>query len=833
MKDTVTTTEDLALLYELSMSIGKSLDVTENCVHFLNLLAKKKNLNHTSIWKKQEDGFKMIYDFPKSAHSSTLPNSTDEEAIFIWKKLGSEDKFIAKRGDLVFEKCISFYEKDRGNTLSIFKLADLGFLKLYHDEEQGFDFEMMKQLTPLIDKFGLLLKGSIDYEKLWYKQEQLSFVQKALKISREKHRSVIQNLSEGIIITTLTGRITFVNKQMEKLTGYSYREMVGQTMQKLLLAPEVRQTIKETIQALTDGNSKEFILEHFHKSGASWLGNVIISPYQDSDGKIVGSVGVVTDITERKRVEQQLILAKQAAEHAKEVEQQFLANMSHEIRTPMNAVVGMTHLLYETNPTEAQKELLDSLQFSADSLTGIITNILDFSKIEANAIEFEQRTFSLSKLLQSLQQTFQLKLKDKPVNVLLHLDKRIENQLIGDSVRLNQILTNLLGNASKFTEEGTIKISVELIKATEKKYSLKFQITDTGIGINPEDLDKIFENFKQADAQITRKFGGTGLGLTIVKQLVELQGGTIEVQSKKRKGSTFSVVLPFQNSGISQNENLEKTDLKQDFYKVLKNTKILIVEDNPMNQKLIVKIMELWECPYQLASSGFIALEKTREQKFDLILMDIHMPEMDGCQTTEIIRLDDHNPNQNTTIIALTAAALREEKNRALGVGMDDFLTKPFSPNQLKKNLEKWLNLEFSENLPTDKSVNVLFEDTKDIQIDFTYLLEMSQNDEGFVREMAHIFLREIPLAMEQLTKALELNSWDIILEIAHRIKTNYMMMGMIKQQENALTIEKKIKTNLIKAEEIALLIEGLKRDSAVAYPLLQEKLELIGESIG
>jgi len=198
--------------------------------------------------------------------------------------------------------------------------------------------------------------------------------------------------------------------------------------------------------------------------------------------------------------------------------------------------------------------------------------------------------------------------------------------------------------------------------------------------------------------------------------------------------------------------------------------------------------MELWECPYQLASSGFVALEKTREQKFDIILMDIHMPEMDGCQTTEIIRLDDSNPNQNTTIIALTAAALLEEKNRALDVGMNDFLTKPFSPNQLKKHLAKWLDSGIAENLVFDKSVNVLLGKSDKLQINFSYLLEMSQGDEDFVREMANIFLREIPLAMQQLTKALELKSWEIILEIAHRIKTNYMMVGMLKQQHNKIT---------------------------------------------
>ena len=411
------------------------------------------------------------------------------------------------------------------------------------------------------------------------------------------------------------------------------------------------------------------------------------------DGKYFFS-GFIRDITDRKKAEQELISAKQEAEQAQLAEQQFLANMSHEIRTPMNAVIGMTHLLYETNPTEAQKEYLDSLRFSADSLMGIISNILDLSKIEANEIEFEQRTFNLLELLKSLQQTFQFKVREKPISVVLDYDPKIKNHLIGDSVRLNQILTNLLGNASKFTHKGTIGVKAKLVAATGGQYIIQLQVHDTGIGIEKENVEKIFENFKQADVKITRKFGGTGLGLTIVKNLVELQGGSIEVESSEGQGSVFNIVLPFKDSGVLQTEVSIKEDSEHHISEVLKETSILVVEDNPMNQKLISKILELWKCDFEIASNGFLAIEKTKEKKYDIILMDIHMPEIDGCETTKKIRSDSENKNQNTTIIALTAAALLDEKNRALESGMNDFLTKPFSPKQLKINLGKWLNVE-------------------------------------------------------------------------------------------------------------------------------------------
>ncbi|MFK7773683.1 MAG: PAS domain S-box protein [Saprospiraceae bacterium] len=939
--------QDISLLYELSLSIGNSLDIKQNCEQFLNILIAKKNLTLASVWIKNDHHINLIY--------STSLDIVDHQKIdlnhYIWEKLQSKEKFLISDDHPSFKKCVQ--EKNiTSGAFGIFKLADIGFLKLYKSDFNGDEIEEVNQLVHVINKFSLLLTGCIAHEKLIEEQEHRLFIQQALQASQQKHRFVVQNLSEGILLTNLEGKITFANKRIEELTGYSNEELIGYVANELLVSPNYRDVIKKNIEDRTEGISNDYIVEYIHKSGTKWMGRIKTSPYRNSKGIIIGTMGAITDITtqqlaelkvreselmlrkiidasldavinidadgnviawsdqatkifgytreetmgekmgdfivppqhreahergmkhflrtgegpvlnhrieitgidksgrefpielsispikmddkyffsgfirditKRKKAKQELISAKQAAEQAQLAEQQFLANMSHEIRTPMNAVIGMTHLLYETNPTEPQKEYLDSLKFSADSLMGIISNILDLSKIEANELEFEQQSFNLLELLKSLQQTFQFKVREKSIDVILDIDPLIKNNLIGDPVRLNQILTNLLGNASKFTTEGTIGVRAKLMNDNDGRYIIQFQVHDTGIGIEKDNINKIFENFKQADVKITRKFGGTGLGLTIVKQLVELQGGSILVESIKGQGSTFTTILPFKDSGILQTETSITEDSEDPFSQALKEIKLLVVEDNPMNQKLIINILELWNCPFEIASNGYIALEKSMKEKFDIILMDIHMPDIDGCETTREIRGNAKNPNQNTTIIALTAAALLDEKNRALNAGMDDFLTKPFSPKQLKIHLGKWLNIKTKNSTShsySQSSKNEL------VYLDLTYLLESCQGDHVFVKEMIEIFLQEIPMAMKQMEVELKNKNWQAVAEIAHRIKTNYMMVGLNIQNNNALDIEKSIKMNNFNDDEIQSKVLRLKNDSKVAYPLLEKELK-------
>ncbi len=491
----------------------------------------------------------------------------------------------------------------------------------------------------------------------------------------------------------------------------------------------------------------------------------------------------------------------------------------------MNAVIGMTHLLYETKPNELQKEYLDSLRFSADSLMAIISNILDLSKIGAGEVEFESKPFDLVQLIHSLQRTFQFKVREKPISTVIDIDPAIQHLVVGDSTRLNQIFTNLLGNASKFTQRGTIGIKATLLEKTMDNYLIEFRVHDTGIGIAKEKQETIFQNFKQADLSITRSFGGTGLGLTIVKELVELQHGSIKLESELGKGSVFIFSLPFKSAGLAASNPITEPEENQtDIDTVLHDLQVLLVEDNVMNQKLASRILSKWGAQYKIASDGEIAVQASKEQKYDLILMDIHMPNMDGCEATTLIRGSVSNPNQGTPIIALTAAALLEEKTRALEAGMNDFITKPFSPRILKEQVLKTLG--FKRALITKKKPTV----AQAIDVDLKYLNEFSGGDIYFIRDMLETFIREAPITFGRIKTALEEQDQKEVYKGIHKIKPSFMMLGMQNQYKAAAEVESQVRKEEFDMSAVKNAIIQLAHDTQLAIPILEDKLQQINQ---
>lgn len=415
-------------------------------------------------------------------------------------------------------------------------------------------------------------------------------------------------------------------------------------------------------------------IKHIHAIG---------KPHYDEQGRLTKLHGAIMDITEWKDAKEALIKAKVQAEQAAIAKSQFLSTMSHEIRTPMNAVIGFTHLLMQ-NPREDQREYLKTLKFSAENLLVLINDILDFSKIEAGKIDFENVEFSLRELISNIKHATIQRAQEKGIDLKLMIDDDMPEVVIGDSVRLGQIITNLVSNGIKFTNKGKVTICTTLVSTNEHTTTINFGIKDTGIGIPEDKQESIFESFTQASSDTTRKYGGTGLGLTITRRLLELQGSKILLKSKEGEGSVFSFDLTFGSS----NKKISKKTYNGMSKESLKGTRLLIAEDNQVNVVLAKEFLRQWDVECDVAENGAIALQLVKTNDYDLVLMDLQMPEMDGYETTEEIRKIEKY--KDLPIIALTASAMLNIQDKAFIVGMNDYISKPFNPDDLYSKIKQY-----------------------------------------------------------------------------------------------------------------------------------------------
>lgn len=379
--------------------------------------------------------------------------------------------------------------------------------------------------------------------------------------------------------------------------------------------------------------------------------------------------------------------AKEKAEESTKLKEAFLANMSHEIRTPMNAIIGFSDILSKRELGEEERDYVKTIKSAGENLLTIINDILDISKIEAGMMTFEEHTFSVKEIFKSLQVMLMGKANEKGLELIFSCDEDVPDSLTGDPTRLTQIIINLAGNAIKFTQKGNIHVSARVLWKENDTAILEFLIKDTGIGIPEDKLEHIFERFRQAESHITRKYGGTGLGLSIAKQLVQLQGGRLSVKSKIKTGSVFSFVIPYKRSEavmLTHEVIGEKYNMGQ-----LSELNILLVEDNQLNVKLILSLFSEYKLKVEVAENGSVALEKIRGQNFDIVLMDMEMPVMNGYETATIIR---HEMKNSIPIIAMTAHAMAGERERCLSLGMNDYISKPINANLL---FEKIYELTF------------------------------------------------------------------------------------------------------------------------------------------
>lgn len=501
-------------------------------------------------------------------------------------------------------------------------------------------------------------------------------------------------------------------------------------------------------------------------------------------------LGTIQDVSNQKEIERELIKAKDLAEQSTRVKEQFLTNMSHEIRTPMNGIIGFAKILEGTDLDSEQRQSVNAIKRAGNNLMVVINDILDFSKIEADKMIFEEVNFSLSNNIKAVIELLSPIATDKKIKLIFDIDSQINDFLIGDPTRLSQILINLIGNAVKFTDKGYVELIVSQVKETETVTFLQFAIIDSGVGIPHDKIDSIFDSFNQASNETTRKFGGTGLGLTITRRLIELQGGSISVESEIGKGSKFSFLIQFNKAqkGIVKMVKFKKELLSTDF---LKDINILLVEDNELNQLLAVKVFEKFDKTIDIADNGKIAIEKIEKNNYDIILMDIQMPEMDGIELAQYIRTN-FGPKSKVPIIALTAHATLLEEQRCLESGMNDYLSKPFDFNELIEKIHYNL-MNTNENILSDyakQEENVL------TLVDFSYLNEFADGDDTFIQSMVDLFMNNLPVALEIILNSNETDDIKILKAEIHKLKSSISLLGIASASKTIEIIENEIKIN-------------------------------------
>ncbi len=500
--------------------------------------------------------------------------------------------------------------------------------------------------------------------------------------------SLLDQLESAVLAGNRNRKIVYWNRRAEKMFGWKKEEVLGRSLRDVLLHPDEWHKHEKRITRLSKDKHWEGDLEILHKKGTCLPVHASSTVLRGDNDQEIGFAFVCFDMSSQVRVNNKLQRAKVKAEKAAVAKQDFLSTMSHEIRTPLNVVIGMARLLMDADPKPEQLEYLKSLQFSANNLLVIINDILDFSKIEAGKVKLEKITFSIQEVVQGVVQAFQFHAEEKGIALKFKINEAVPERVVGDQVRLTQVLNNLVSNAVKFTEKGFVSINVSLVKRGGDYPEIAFDVRDTGIGISQNKISTVFNSFTQASSDTTRRFGGTGLGLTICKRLVELQHGTIEVASRRGIGSTFTFVLPY---GVAEQQNFQPTPALEAYQ--LNDVRLLLVDDDASNRMVATSFLNKMGVRVTAAENGAIAVDKVQEQDYDVVLMDLQMPRMNGYQATEAIRkLGDKY--QRLPIIALTADVVSDAKDRVKQAGMNDYLSKPFSPDMLYRKISANLHLQ-------------------------------------------------------------------------------------------------------------------------------------------
>jgi PAS domain S-box-containing protein len=657
----------------------------------------------------------------------------------------------------------------------------------------------------------------------------------------EYARSLIEASLDPLVTISAKGKIMDMNEALANITGIARVKLTGTDFLDYFTEPQKARAVYQEVFA--KGSVADSPLTLRHQNGA--LTDVLFngSVYKDDNGNVLGVVIVARDVTEQKRIAtalQEAIVfaelatniaeeaklkadaARRIAENAVKAKQQFLSNMSHEIRTPMNAIIGFTKVVLKTELTAKQKEYLNAIKTSGDALIVLINDILDLAKVDAGKMTFSQTPFKMASSIAAMLHLFELKVQEKNLKFIKQYDEKIPEVLLGDPVRLHQIILNLVSNAVKFTKEGAITVGVTLKEEDESKVLIEFIVADTGIGIGEDKMSTIFENFQQATSETSRLFGGTGLGLAIVKQLVEAQGGVISVNSMIEKGSNFRFSLSFKKT--TETAELETVMSSPDT--PMKNIKVLVVEDIALNQLLMRTLLDDFGCECDIAANGKIAIEKLQHKVYDIILMDLQMPEMNGFEATAYIRT---TLGLTVPVIALTADVTTADLAKCKSVGMDDYISKPVDERLLQSKIILLLARANANKEKQTKSQNSLLKNER--YVDLTYLGQRTKSDPGLMSEMITLYLGQTTSLVKEMIASANSKDWKTLQSVAHKMIPSFSIVGISKKYEDMARMLQDVAHAGENQEDIRGLVLTLENVLTQACEELELELSLIKDT--
>ena len=793
-----------------------------------------------------------IYQFAVPVNYNSVP-----EGILVFEAPFSLFDYV---GDIAKENMIRLQIKNESvSNEELFKNENLSIKSVSYDDfgmeisvgynPSGFrkmQYAMILGMTSLLLVVGVVL-GAYFYYKGKYQfidpHDELLKTQDRLNDAAALNASIVDSAKFLIIATDLEGIVTFFNKEAENSLGYRSDEVVG--VQTPALWHDVNDIVKRTKEInelygleLTPGFDT-FVYEarekgvntpnewaFIRKDGTNFPGRLITSAIY-TNGEITGYVGVIEDITDYLASQEAEKRARQEIEKAAELKTEFLANMSHEIRTPMNGILGMVNMLLETELEAKQTEMLRVIKTSGDGLLTILNDILDLSKIDAGKMDLEYVNFSIINCVEDSVSLLSAKAIEKNIELTYKIDDSVPEFLKGDVTRIRQILSNLISNAIKFSTDGAVRVYVDAEFLGNDEHRVSFSISDTGIGISKEDQKKLFTAFSQADSSITRRFGGTGLGLAIIQKLTKLMGGHITLDSEVGKGSTFTVELPIKEGEILKNETIETPDVLMSDRKSIYDHRILIAEDNAINQKLVLMMLDKLGYTADIAWNGLEAIQAIEAQKdlgskpYTVLFMDMQMPEMDGLTATEEIikRWGDDRP----IVCAMTANAFKEDRERCISVGMEGFIAKPIQLEELDQILGLSAATFQLDTIDLEEREEKQSKPQKRPKIKANHfekenLLKSFAGDEDVLVELVGDFGEQWPEFLETMKKAIAEEDAKTLEITAHTLKG---LTGTFKAKyarEIAIDIEKmakkaKLQESLASIDELEQALQDLQAD--------------------